>query len=67
MEKKLLDRLHKLEHRTGDLRDFRGVPTADIMAYLAETLGHMPTDADLERLAAGERSGEEGGEHDPAD
>jgi len=63
MEKKLLDRLNKLEHRTGNLRDFRGVSTADIMAYLAETLGYMPTDADLERLAANA----EGGEHDRTD
>ena len=64
MERKLLDRLNKLEHRTANLQgDLRGVSTADIMAYLAETLGYMPTDADLERLAANA----EGGEHDRTD
>ncbi len=62
MEKKLLDRLNKLEHRTADLRgDLCGVPTADLMAYLAEYLGYMPTDADLDRLAAQAPKSEEGG------
>ena len=64
MERKLLDRLNKLEHRTADLRgDLRGVSTADLMTYLTEALGHVPTDADLERLAANA----EGGEHDRTD
>jgi hypothetical protein len=49
MDKKLLDRLHKLEHRTGDLRDFHGVPTADIIRRIVPC-----RDGGVSRLRSGD-------------
>jgi len=52
MNRSLLDRLDRLEQHTAERSDLEGATYSQLMAYLTEVLGHVPTDEDLERLAA---------------
>ena len=54
MDKSLLDRLNRLEHRSADNRDVRDWSNEELEAYVFDMLGYTPTLADLERITAGE-------------
>ena len=54
MDKSLRDRLNRLEHRSAGNRDVRDWSREELETYLADSLGYVPTLADLERIAAGE-------------